>query len=183
MRLVRVNKAILDATKLRWGEELESETVTFSPSGYGNLLDSVAYKLESPAENFFHYALVDGSDDLAALAILELSHVLPNAPDTYLKVLSIRMTPRLDTRNADTADMNRVTRHHSIARVASYCISEVLRLSLSEHPVSYFKIFTTRTQTDIDMLIYVTDQLNKDVLLGAGIEADSHGNWLVIKKT
>lgn len=180
MRLVQVTAEILDHTRTSWGMELED--VPFSPSGYDQLLDSIAYKLESKTENIYYYALM-AEGEQSATAILELSHVLPNLPETYLKVLSIRMTPKLDTRNTDTESNNRVTRHREIAQIAASCIAEVLILSESEHKAPYFKLFTTSTQTDLEMLLYVTDSLQSTVLKEAGIEADHHGNWLVIRKS
>jgi hypothetical protein len=184
-RLKKVDDLIGKATRDAWTSELRDADENFSPAGYYNLLDSVSYRLtlKGDDDHFYHYALIDSDKGNTAQAILGISHVLPNLPDSYLKVLSIRMTPRLDTRNVNTELNNRVTRHAEIAKVAAGCIAGALELTESVYPVDSFKLYTTSTQTDLDMLLYVTDSLSQSILKDAGINADSHGNWLVISKS
>ena len=181
-RLNELSEEVLQATRETWESELEDANDLFSTTGYQMTLDAAEFRLTSKPKRDMvtTYSLVPtSSSNGSAVALLELVHVLPGHEESYMKLMSIRMTPRLDTRIPNTAANNRLTRHEEIALIASTAITSVLSKAV-DIELSMLKVFTT-PQTDVNLVLNISKSMNNKALGDYGIEVDSHNNWVVFK--
>jgi hypothetical protein len=179
-QLNKLSENVLKATRGTWESELEDANDSFSTIGYQMTLDSAELRLTSKPDMVTTYCLVPTSGSTeSAVALIELVHVLPGHDESYMKLMSIRMTPRLDTRMSNTAANNRFTRHNEIALIASTAITSVLSKAV-DMELSMLKVFTT-PQADVVLLMSISKLMNNERLHNHGIDVDSHNNWVQFK--
>jgi len=179
-QLNKLSKNVLQTTRENWESELEDANDSFSTIGYQMTLDSAELRFTSKKDMVTTYCLVPLSGNTeSAVALLELVHVLPGHDASYMKLMAIRMTPRLDTRMPNTEANNRLTRHHETASIAAFAITSVLSKAVDMN-LSKLKIFTT-PQADLNLLMSIFQKLNKKELRSSGIDVDSHNNWIEFK--
>ena len=179
-QLNELSKNVFDATRRTWESELEDANDSFSTIGYQMTLDSAELRFITKRDMVTTYCLVPTSGSTeSAVALLELVHVLPGHAESYMKLMSIRMTPRLDTRMPNTAANNRLTRHDEIASIASSAITSVLSKAV-DRKVNMLKVFTT-PQADVNILMDISKKMDREGLRTHGIDVDSHNNWILFK--
>jgi len=126
------------------------------------------------------FAIMDGSGD-QVFGLVSLAHAHPRHPDGWLKITNITIAPSLDLRAKETSSYNVFTRRQIIGTIAADLI--IWGLDLAEHRnVKQIKIYAS-TEVTLALLELVVSNIDAEVLKAARLEADTHGNWLVIHRT
>lgn len=178
--LTKLTPDLLVTSRNEWTAQLQAAEDRFSPYGYYHMLDSIELKLgnESKDDNIYYYALVNDQGRTAAL--LEVSHALPTLPNSWVKILSIRMMPALDTRMPVTDEDNSFTRFDSISVIASNIIATMLDETADRFSSQCLKIFTN-AQADMKVWQGVIRELKASPTMSdLGVQFDSYGNWIEI---
>jgi len=180
---IELDNKLFEATREAWGSVLQLEDLPFSPFGYESFLDSIGRGLadSNTARDMKYYAVVRKGDNFAA-AIFVLAYALPKLPDAWIKVLSARTSPRLDSRWESEGE---ITYSDRLLKVASILVSGLIaiyELSQSDLPCKKIKIWANN---QIDKALYVkfVEELNSADSGLPDIQMDNHHNWLVCHTT
>lgn len=176
MKLVKLDGKLFEVTKSSWNDELNFCEEHFSTMGYQYALDAIELKLQNPAPSMHYFALLE-DDSSEAVALVTCSHALPGSPDGWLKVLEIRMTPKVDSRNPRNAETLEFQRYEEVTKYAGEIVANLLEFS-KECKCHKLKVYTNM-QTDVAALKAVAHNLkSSEMFKDLGILVDSHKNWL-----
>lgn len=169
LKLKRFDQKLFDLTQASWNEQMEElKDLVFIPN-FSQKLELVQQQIGDKSGTIHVYAIVDQSNNGHVVAIIELSHAMPKSKEPWLKMLNMTVQPIFDI-NAGRASAD------ELADVASSCISEAYGLIYAKHPSSVLKILGNNTLS-VDFLRGVATTLKEN-----GIQADTQGGWLIIKK-
>lgn len=174
----RLTPSIFSQTRLEWEKELNSAQEAFSTVGYQHCLDSAELRLTKDRRDMVTmYCLSSTAEESGpAIALIDLVHVLPGHAESYIKLMALRMTPRLDTRMRIGENFDLLARHKEIAKIASFVVTSVLTQAVTQS-CQKIKIFTT-VQADVNVLMTAASSMDQTLLRNENIHVDTYGNWI-----
>ena len=173
-----LTESIFEKTRLDWEKELSSVKEVFSTVGYEQCLDSAELRLTKYSRDLVTmYCLSPAAVESGpAVALIDLVHALPGHKESYIKLMALRMTPRLDSRMPITEKSDLLARHKEIAKIASFVVASVLEKALTES-CQKIKVFTT-VQADVNVLMTAASSMDRTLLRSENINVDTYGNWI-----
>lgn len=128
-------------------------------------------------KNFHCYFLVK-TGNICASSLLEISHALPKAEDSWVKLLNITLRPSLLPMSSGISAEN----FKEAVNVLAYSITHAINLIFEEHKAKILKIYLRTNEME---------ELAKTLILTGKLEmtADSYqlaarleGRWLIIER-
>jgi hypothetical protein len=128
-------------------------------------------------ENFHCYFLVK-TGSICASALLEISHALPKAEDSWVKLLNITLQPSLLPMSAGVS----AEIFKEAVTVLAFSITHAISLIFEEHKAKTLKIYCrTNEMQELVKVLVSTDKLEMatdSYQLSARLE----GKWLIIER-
>lgn len=189
--LVELCADLLNDTESSWNESLSSDDIPFSRAGYDACISYSQSILENPKkhQDTKLYAVRNCDDNFAA-GIITLSIVHPRTSDAYIKILSTRTSPRLDSRWGKLGEIKEPERLRKVSRILVAGLVQIYQLSCTESSdlaCQKIKIFSNK-QVDKALFMNFMSELEhnsatSDESAKVQFELESYGAWLeIIKK-
>lgn len=175
--LVPVDSDLLDRTEAGWLEQIEAHPGELPYARFLQFIDwsrgQIGGAPTAGRGRSYCYALVKDDQPTAAVALVSVSYARPETRSPWLKVLEMRLEPRLDV----LADDEDVDEDNLIE--LSIVLGEILlgsfKLAHDEFPSKELKVYGEQPATK-QFMEGIATNLRKD-----GLKAKAHGNWLILQ--
>ena len=172
--LVEVDSEVIKDLEKTWLKPLEDDE--HIPDTPYEMAVSWAEKKRHSDDNSTAHAVYNEEEPLA---LVDIRQVFPGQDNGWLKVMNITVAPRYDSRQPDTAALNRTTRGKEFGDIAASLVLESLKLATTVVGVPKVKIYAP-TEITLDFFEYVISNLTDELIRKAELRVDSHGNWFTL---
>lgn len=181
MKLQKLNREILDATRTTWQQQIANAEEEFIPVSFIHMLTYAESYLDGKNKDTDIYAfLTEPSQN--ALALVEINHIL--RPKKQLRLLGLRFEPQLAYSYGSDETLNDFNRLEYFQTYLSSIIALAWEKTSLELKSDSLKVYAGGNEHDSrELLKTVAIQLKQDSQFKTlDIEVNQHGAWLELKK-
>lgn len=182
LTLKQVDQRTLNSASASWKQELDDLGEDVIPiHGYMIHLGYLQNQVSTKPNGMVYYALTN--EDNKVEAIFEMSVVLPNSLESYLKILSVRTAPHNDTRIPEKTADDFILKKQKLNNIYTQVIIEGIKFAQNEYPANMVKMYGNKQADENFFAMIINTAWHNIFFKKMGLEFNKQGNWLRIDIT